>query len=146
MLTGIDISHWQPSTPSLVGLNFCAIQTSYGTHKDVMFDTHYAASRKANLFTIGYLFGINADPVAQAAALLNIGMKCDLLALDQETEKGIVPMSDAQATSVITYVHSAGRKIMLYHSASGFPVLGQDYNWIAAWGQVQPAHRWDIWQ
>lgn len=146
MLNGIDISHWQGSTPSLSGLSFCAIQTCYGTHKDVMFDTHYANSRKASLFTIGYLFGVNADPIAQANALLAIGKDCDLLALDQEMEKNIVPMSDAQAASVISHVKAAGRKIVLYHQLSGFPKLGQDYNWIADWALSPPPKPWAIWQ
>ena len=55
-------------------------------------------------------------------------------------------MTTAQARVFIAEVHRAGRKIGLYHSRSGFPSLGQDWNWIAQWGDTPPNMPWAFWQ
>jgi hypothetical protein len=145
---GIDISRHQPTTPALTGLSFAFARATYGSYGDSKYAVHSAAFRAAGIVSGAYHFGRSTpSPEAQAAAFLKAAAGADLLALDLESDGGNVPMSAAQARAFIAAVRAAGRKIGLYHSRSGFPSLGQDWNWVAKWGSSAPTGiPWAFWQ
>lgn len=58
----------------------------------------------------------------------------------------VISMSNTDARRFIAAVHAKGRKIGLYHSASGFPDLGQDFDWVAQWRTAPPSIGWQFWQ
>lgn len=110
---------------------------------------HIANARRAGLVTGAYHFGVNSIYVsiaAQVKAFLNTALDADFLVLDKEADGVRTPMSDADATAFIAGVHAASRRIGLYHSQSGFPELGQDWNWVARWGSTPPSNLWLFWQ
>ena len=147
MLTGIDLSHCQTTTPPLAGLDFVFVKATDGVGKDPLYDMHCANVLKAGKVLGAYAFGYNLSPayspVDQAAALLTIAPNIKLLALDLEYSK--IPMTLAQGAAFIAFVHAAGHKIGLYSSDSGFPNLGQDWNWVANWSKA-PTRPWTFWQ
>lgn len=147
MLRGIDISRWQTTTPSLAGLSFAFARATYGTWIDQKYHTHTTNFRKAKLVTGAYHFGVGwTTPEAQARTFLSVAEKADLLILDLERDTALT-MTHTQARRFIALIHAAGRKVGLYHSRSGFPNLGQDYNWIAQWGSTAPTGiSWAFWQ
>jgi hypothetical protein len=67
----------------------------------------------------------------QAHTFLATAGSADLFVLDLEGNGHGTPMSQAQAREFIATVKGAGHKCGLYHSASGYPRLGQDWDWIA---------------
>ncbi len=146
MLDGIDVSQWQAATPPLVGQSFAFARATYGTVIDTQYAMHSGNFRKAGIVTGAYAFGTFGDGPAQAAAFLEVAHDADLLALDLEAEPGKTPMSEAQARAFIAAVHGVGRKCGLYHQLSGYPFLGQDWDWIAVWGDTPPARKWMFWQ
>jgi hypothetical protein len=146
MLDGIDVSYAQTHTPSLAGLAFAFARATYGVATDSMYTTHSAAFRKAGIVSGAYAFGVNADGAAQARVFLAVAHGADLLALDLETEASLMPMSTAQAVAFIATVHAAGYRCGLYHQASGFPDVGQDWDWIARWTTLPPTSSWTFWQ
>lgn len=157
-LKGIDVSRWQTATPSLDGLAFVVVKASQGTTKDPMWDSHYAACRRAGVVTMAYHWGTDAAvvPIAdQVAAFLAIAKDADFLWLDQE-EQGF---SDAEAQAFIDAVRAAGRRCGLYHSSSGFGGVNADAKWVADYraGSVTAGFPrtgdgskelpgWDFWQ
>lgn len=144
---GIDISHWQEPTPTLAGLAFAFAKASQGTATDHMFATHTAAFRKAGIVRGAYHFGVgDVSPAAQAAAFLSAAGDAELLALDLESNPSGASMSEAQAGTFIDAIHARGHKIGLYHSASGFPEIGQDWDWVADWSTTPPTRHWAFWQ
>jgi hypothetical protein len=145
---GLDVSSWQATTPQLAGLAFAFARATYGTSKDTRFDQHAAAFRSAGIVSGAYAFGVgDKNATDQANIFLATAGRHDLLALDLESNGSIGPsMSAAQAKTFIETVQYAGRKIGLYHSDSGFPELGQDWNWVAKWGNTPPARPWSFWQ
>ena len=147
MLNGIDISKWQPRTPGLAGLSFAFARATYATVVDPRYATHVAAFRRAGVVVGAYHFGVGfQSPAAQVSAFLRTAQGASLLVLDLERDS-TETMTQAEAREFIRLVHSAGRKIGLYHSRSGFPSLGQDFNWVAQWGSVPPTGiRWAFWQ
>jgi len=145
-LDGIDVSQWQAATPPLVGQAFAFARATYGTGIDTRYAMHAANFRKAGIVTGAYAFGTVGDGAAQAAAFLKVAHDADLLALDLEQEPAKPPMTEAQARAFIAAMHGVGRQIGLYHSNSGFPFLGQDWDWIARWTNLPPVHRWTFWQ
>ncbi len=145
MLDGIDVSVWQKTTPPLTGLSFLFARATYDTSPDTMYATHIANARKAGLRVGAYHFGTGrSTPQAQAAAFLKAAGNVDFYCLDLESDP--VPMTQQQAAAFITAVKASGRQCGLYHSASGFPSLGQSYNWIAKWGTAPPVGPWAFWQ
>ena len=145
-LDGLDVSQWQAATPPLVGQSFAFARATYGVGIDTGYAMHAANFRKAGIVVGGYAFGTFGDGAAQAAAFLEVAHDADLLALDLEAEANKPPMTEAQARAFIAAVHGVGRTIGLYHSASGFPFLGQDWDWVAQWGAVPPSRKWTFWQ
>jgi Glycosyl hydrolases family 25 len=144
-LQGIDVSHWQPSTPPLAGLSFLFAKATEGTwFVDPLYATHTAAARAAGLVAGAFHFGVDVDPIAQARNFLAVAGGAGLLALDLENSP--VPMTNAQGLSFIAAVHAAGRKVGLYHSLNGFLNLGQDWDWVADWGTTPPPIPWTFWQ
>jgi Glycosyl hydrolases family 25 len=146
MLNGIDLSHFQTTTPNLTNEDFVFVKTTDGLNKDPMYDMHVSNVLKAEKVLGDYAFGYDLSPTfsaeQQAAAFL-LFRTTELLALDLENSK--IPMTNAQGAAFIAYVHSKGHKIGLYHSDSGFPNLGQDWNWVANWS-TPPIHPWTFWQ
>jgi hypothetical protein len=147
MLKGIDISKWQATTPSLAGLDFAFARATYATSPDGRYATHVAAFRRAGLVAGAYHFGVGfSSAAAQARVFLAQAKDADLLILDLERDPAET-MTHSQAREFIDAVHAAGRTIGLYHSRSGFPSLGQDYNWVAQWGTSVPTGiSWAFWQ
>jgi hypothetical protein len=144
-VNGIDVSTFQTTTPSLTGLSFLFARATYGTSVDGRYQMHAANARKAGLVQGAYGFGVYGDGAGQAKAFLAAAGAADLFVLDLETESGRPRMTDAQAKAFIAAVKAAGHKCGLYHSESGFPSLGQDYNWVANWSQV-PSIGWTFHQ
>ena len=147
ILEGIDISKWQTTTPSLSGREFAFVRATFGTAPDSAYAQHAANVRAAGKVLGAYAFGVGGDPIAQANAFLATAKDAHLLALDLERNTTGTSMTDAEASLFIATIHKAGRKIGLYHSLSGFPqALGQDWNWVAAWGSTAPSIPWAFWQ
>lgn len=145
LIKGIDISKWQATTPSLGGLDFIGIRATYATSFDTMYLTHYRHSRTEGLVVFAYHFGVPASQASinlQAAAFIKAAGDADGLFLDLEKNGSSPSMSLAEAREFIARVKATDplkRKVLLYHSLSGFPNVGQDANWKAAWGTTQPA-------
>lgn len=144
---GIDISHWQYRTPPLgTSLEFVFVRATYGIYPDDRYDLHAKDVRSAGKILGAYHFGRNGDPVPQVRAFLDaIGPTVKLVALDLEKDGGLPRMTNAQASAWIAAVQKTGRKVGLYHSESGFPHLGQDFNWVANWDQT-PSIPWTFHQ
>lgn len=143
---GLDISHWQASTPSLVGKRFGVARASIGLLADDRFHQHISAFRKGGLVPMAYHFGDRRlDPVAQARLFLDVAGRVGFYFLDVE---GRWAMGSAQIRAFFAEVRRQGHLACLYESLSGFPDHGQDINWIAAWVGGQPArvNADDFWQ
>lgn len=143
---GIDVSHWQTSTPDLTGLDFLIARVAYGTSLDTKYGLHIANARQAGLVCGAYLFGRYGDGAAQADVMLEHAGDVELFVLDLESDGGNPSMTDSQAKAFMSRIRSAGHPCGLYHSLSGFPNLGQDWNWVAYWGAGAPVMPWAIWQ
>ena len=144
-LRGYDISTWQAATPPLAGIAFVVVRATYGTFSDGRYAMHAANVRKSKVPLGAYAFGRNEDGAAQARALIAAAPTADFYALDLEADVGHPQMTGAQARAFFAAMHATGRKAGLYHSLSGFPSLGQDWNWVAAWG-IEPNIPWTIHQ
>lgn len=149
-LTGIDISYAQTTTPPLTGLAYVIVKASQANFVDPRWAQHSGNVRAAGLPLGAYCFGVSGSrtPVAtQVQLFLATAKDADFLALDVEQDtKWPTSMTNAEASQFINAVHGAGRKIGLYHSLSGFPSLGQDFNWVAYWESVAPSIPWTFWQ
>lgn len=144
---GIDISRWQYQTPPLgTSLEFVFVRATYGIYPDYRYAQHAKDVRSAGKILGAYHFGRNGDPDPQVRSFLStIGPTVKLVALDLERDGSLPQMTNAQATAFIKAVQATGRKVGLYHSESNFPTLGQDYNWVANWGQ-EPKIPYAFWQ
>ena len=145
MLNGIDCSRYQSTTPSLTGLSFLFARATYATWPDPVYQTHISNARKAGLIVGAYHFGTAAPVASQVAAFLAAAGSVDLYALDLESNGGQPSMTWTQARAFIAAVKATGRTIGLYHSESGYPSLGQDFDWVANWSTI-PARHWDFHQ
>ena len=143
---GIDISYANGTTPALTGREFVIVRACYGTVKDTRWEYHSDSVRRQGRILGAYAFGVNGDGAAQARAFLAIAHDADFLALDWERDGNNPEMTAAQAAAFIDTVQSAHREIGLYHSDSGFPSAGQDWNWVAKWGTAEPTRPWRFWQ
>jgi hypothetical protein len=92
-----------------------------------------------------YHFGTHGNVSGQVDAFLATAKGVNLLALDLETN-GADTMTHDEAALFLRLVHAKGHKIGLYHSLSGYPHLGQDWNWVARWGTAPPPSPWAFWQ
>ena len=145
---GIDISVWQKVTPSLEGLGFVFCRAGYADSTvDGRYAYHAANVRSAGLVLGAYWFWYDGQDNAQAVkTLLRVAGDADLLVLDLEGRNATTASGRAQARDFINRVHAAGRTIGLYHSLSGFPDCGQDWNWVAYWSAQRPPIPWTFWQ
>lgn len=148
-LTGIDVSRYQSSTPPLAGLAFLIARAGYGSGNpaDSRYALHAANARAAGVALGAYWYwydGQNND--VAVAQFLEIAADADFLALDLEGVNHATASGQASARDFIALVHAAGRPIGLYASLSGFPQLGQDWNWVAYWESVEPPIAWTFWQ
>lgn len=147
MLEGLDISRWQGTTPNLSGKSFLFARATYGAVHDGMYATHIANARKAGCLVGAYHFGVGDVSVPdQVHAFLAAAGSVDFYVLDLESNGRHASMTNGQAAAFIGMVKAKGHKIGLYHSDSGFPSLGQDYNWVAKWSVNAPARSWAFWQ
>lgn len=146
MLEGVDVSVFN-GPPSLSGLDFLFARSSYGNGVDSGFAHHISRAKTAGLVTGAYHFGNGlSTPAEQAALVLRTAKDVPLIVLDLERDTSKT-MTPAEAGAFIRAIHVAGRRIGLYHSRSGFPSLGQDYNWVAQWGTAPPSGiAWAFWQ
>ena len=144
-LAGIDVSAYQTTTPSLAGLSFAFAKASEGLFADPKYAMHQANFAKAGIVTGAYHFNRSdvGDPAKQATFFLGIAGNVDLYALDVE---GTHAFSLAESQAFIATIHKAGKRVGMYHSRSGFPAAGQDWNWVADYGGQVPSIPWDIWQ
>ena len=141
---GVDVSAWNTGrVPS--GVRFGVARATYGTYPDPLYGFHALDIRGRGLVLGAYTFGVNADGGAQARALLSVAGSASFLALDWESNDGAT-MTTAEARAFIAAIHATGRRVGLYHSASGFPNVGQDWNWVAQWSAAPPTVPWTIWQ
>lgn len=143
---GIDVSHWQSTTPSLSGLGFLFARKSIGTQQDEKFGLHIGNARRAGRMTGAYHFNWSTISVADQvrAFLANVG-DIDFYALDVEPDGGTPAFSRTQARDFIMRVQDTGRQIGLYMSESSFFDAGQDWNWIANWSN-RPSRPYRFWQ
>lgn len=140
---GIDVSHYQDTTPSLTGLSFLIAKASEGTLPDDRYRAHIAHARAFGLVTGAYHFGHPAVAVAaQVDAFLAAAGDVGLYALDIESNN----MTLARARAFIAGVQARGLLCGLYASESAYPDIGQDWRWVAHWGVAQPSIPWDIHQ
>jgi GH25 family lysozyme M1 (1,4-beta-N-acetylmuramidase) len=146
-VNGIDISHWQDPTPALSGLAFAFARASIGVMPDHMYPEHEAHFRAAGIVRGAYHFGVGGvNVIAQADTFLTAAKGAELLALDLEHNASGETMTQDEARAFIAHVRQSGRHIGLYHSASGFPELGQEWDWVAQWGETPPTRHWAFWQ
>lgn len=144
-LEGLDLSQYQPTTPPLAGKAFMIARATYDVHPDSRFAQHLGNAKAAGLVTGGYHFATGRSTASQqAAAFLKAAQGADLLFVDWEGDA--VPASSSVVRAIIAAVHAAGRRIGLYHSESGFPGLGQDFDWVAHWGVAAPSRDWQFHQ
>ena len=145
---GVDVSHYQATTPSLTGLGFLIAKAGQGDNPpDPMYARHIDAARHAGLVTGAYWFGEGGDVVTQAQRFASIAGTVDLYALD--LERSADPMTNDEARAFIRAFHATGRRIGLYHSTSGYPTdaLGADWRWVADYRQLaKPPIPYDLWQ
>lgn len=145
--TVIDVSKWQSSLPSLVGVIGVIARAGIGTAPDVKFKNHIADARAAGKWVGSYWFGWGALSVsdqvdAYIAREQEVG-GVSLHVLDWESAEGLTA---AQAADFIRiYKSRAGEPIALYASESRFRDLGQDWNWIANYSN-EPTKAYDMWQ
>jgi len=141
---GIDISSYQAETPPLTGLSFLIARASIGTGKDARYAHHILNAVAAGLVTGAYHFGYNGvSQDVQADIFLDAAGEVDFYFIDVE---GPSAPSQNQTRAFIDRVHSHGKRCGLYHSASGYFDVGQDYDWVAKWSTTAPARSWDFWQ
>ena len=148
MLNGLDLSRYQHATPSLAGLSFVWAKASEGTgYIDPMYPIHTAAAAKVGIVHGAYHFGHpGVDPVAQARFLVAHAPHAQLYALDSE---GATRMTHAEVRAFFGALKAArpGVKLGLYESLSAYDQhVGQDFNWVAAWGSTPPSIPWTFWQ
>lgn len=151
MLQGIDISHWQETTPGLGGVDFLIARATYGTAPDDRYRRHVANARARDLVVGAYHFGRRGDVAGQVEAYVKAAGDVDLYVLDLEADGDDPPMTKAEARDWIVRARTAldGRPIGLYHSTSGYPpdALGADWRWVADYRRIQkPPIKFDIWQ
>lgn len=144
MIEGIDISTYQATTPPLAGLDFVFVRAGYGaSNADPRYGQHSVAVRSAGKVLGAYWFWYDGSSAGlQADTFLSIAKGADLLALDFEG----AAKDAAGAQEFIRLVQASGRTIGLYHSQSGYPSWGQDWNWVARWGTTPPSTPWTFWQ
>jgi len=143
ILKGADISAYQTFTPPMDGLDFVFVRATWSLTGDLRWAQHSADVRAAGKVLGAYHFWYDGSTGAsQAAKFLAVAGGADLLALDYEG----AAVDVAGAKAFIAAIHAAGRKCGLYHSQSGFPNFGQDWNWVARWGTLAPTIPWTFWQ
>lgn len=158
MLTGYDVSKYQPSTPALTGHSFLIARATIATTVDSVYATHLANARKAGVVFMAYhyLYGSTEVGIAdQVAKFLATAKDADFLWVDQERAGA----TDADTQAFIDGCRKAGRPCGLYHSASGFGGVNADAKWVADWraASVAAGHPmnaagtaefpgWDLWQ
>lgn len=151
---GIDVSQYQAATPDLSAVEFLIARATYGTgyptfgDPDPKYAQHKANARKAGKVFGAYHFGVRGNVAAQIALFVAAAGDADFFVLDLESDGSRPRMTDVEARAFIVGVRALvhSHKVGLYHSESGFPSLGQDYNWIAKWGTIPPSGTWTFWQ
>ena len=146
-LKGIDVSRWQPTTPSLAGLEFAFAKASEALAPDPRWAMHSANIRKAGIILGAYHFARSdiSTPEKQAQYFVATAPDADLYALDVE---GVHAFSPAEITRFMVQMHALGKTCGLYRSRSGFTLnLGQDWNWVADYRAGSfPTIPWAFWQ
>ena len=153
---GIDVSHYQATTPSLVGRSFLIAKATEGGTVDPMFDKHIAVAKGMHRVTGAYCFNRADLPIDyQLNAFIQAAVpKVDLYALDCEEEviAGTQRFSVAQAKAFMDgFRKRTGLPIGLYMSESpyrsgGYKAAGHDWLWIAHYNTPKPGIPYDIWQ
>lgn len=151
-VAGIDVSSWQKTTPPLAGLGFVFARCSFGTNPDKLYAMHAANVRRAGLVLGAYHYWQDADPTAQATAILaalraSSVVPPDLIAIDLEGTGSDTTTAHTQVASIMQELRSAGfPRVGLYHSRDLFPSGFGDYRWVAEWGSAAPDIAWAFWQ
>jgi GH25 family lysozyme M1 (1,4-beta-N-acetylmuramidase) len=143
-LLGVDVSKWQTTTPSLIGIDFLIARAGIGTKLDAYYDMHIANARKAAIVTGSYWFNWGTLSVSdQVAAYARSEGDVDLHVIDWEGADGFTAAQTADF--IRRYRALTGNRIGLYASESRFRDLGQDWDWIANYSR-EPIKHYDIWQ
>lgn len=160
-ILGPDVSRYQahPEWRAVAAdgrFKFAILKASEGLGYDPSYiEANLPAARAAGLVVGAYHFGTGSHGGAeQARYFVDVvkranGGTCDgvLLVLDLERAASGPSMTNAQAREFITQVRAlTGSKVGLYHSASGFSAVGQDWGWVAAYGPSHAPRAEKFWQ
>jgi lysozyme len=168
-LPGLDVSVFQSVTPSLAGKRFLIARATFSVWADSKYPMHTTAAKKAGIVHAAYHFGTGIrtapskgapqqdTPIAnQVKAFLAAAGDALILLLDVESNSIGDTMTTAQAAQFVSLLRATDpshRKILLYHSLSGFPLkIGQDGNWVADYDLntgspgTAPTIPWMFWQ
>lgn len=158
-LEGFDVSTYQVPGAYPPGMAFAWVRLTYGGGNDARSLQHVTALRRLGLVIGGYHFGVGGaqdSVVDQANRFLRRAKEVggvDLLALDLESNRVGPSMTDDEADAFIRQIQTAGRRIGLYHSRSGFPELHFNFRWVADYtlmarglGRPLIAKAWTFWQ
>lgn len=145
---GIDVSKWQPSTPSLAGLDFLIARASIGTTPDATYSMHIRNARNAGLLVGAYHANWSTLSIkAQVDAFLAKAGDVDFYFVDVEDWSGVPRFSRAQTEEFIERTRDRVGSCGLYMSQSGYYTdVDNDYRWVARWGTLPPAINWAFWQ
>lgn len=151
-LLGVDVSHWQATTPSLIGLSFVFAKATEGKSiADAAYPMHSANVLKAGLHLGAYHFIRQGDPIDdQARWFIAHAANAAALAVDNEGAHAMTRQGVAALITAIRKADPQHRKVGLYMSESpyitgGFRAAGADFAWIANWAHT-PSVAWDIHQ
>ncbi len=144
---GIDISHWQTTTPNLAGLGFVIVKASEGTTPDPMHATHMAKVKAAHKLLGAYCFARDDVSLDKQAAFFvaKAGSAPTFLAVDNEGAHATSTARTAYLISRIRFHDTLHRQVGLYMSESGFQEAGQDFDWVANWAN-KPHRPYLLWQ
>lgn len=144
---GIDISHWQATTPPLAGLAFVFVKASEGLAPDPAYGRHAAAVTAAGLVLGAYCFARDDVSInGQAAAFVRRATGAEILAVDVEGGHGTDRAQTAALISSVKSFDPLHRPVGLYVSESAFFEAGQDFDWVAHWRVAAPARHWTFHQ
>jgi len=145
---GIDISIWQNYLPAIKGLSFAFARASVAGSLDQSYGKHRLAIRKAGLILGAYHYLVYGPGGARQAELfLSAAGDADILAMDIESSALKYPQTGRSFIYNLKKMDKKKRPILLYSSQGTWPGdLGQDANWVARWGSMEPTIPWKFWQ
>jgi hypothetical protein len=142
--TGIDVSHYQSTTPSLAGLAFLIARSSIGLYADELYPMHVANAKRAGLEVGAYHFGYRSRPIIDQARIFaarSAGVRFRFL--DREGDEA---PTHEQARAFVAEVRRLTGSCGQYMSESVYDPVGEDYTWVAHYGVIAPRRPWTFHQ